>query len=93
MELLNTEKSYVQSLGNLMEFYVRPMQEAGNLPQEKLTIVFSNVESIWKLSQYLLSGLQQRIEREDINSHPLQKIGDVFLEVVSYSVIPHTFFF
>eukprot|EP01137_Pigoraptor_chileana_P024156 Opistho-2@91626 len=79
-ELLETERNYVNNLSVVMQFFLYPLNNmiARNeriLNEKQVSMIFSNIEAIYKVNRKLLSSLEERIARWS----PSQTIGDVFL--------------
>lgn len=78
-EMLSTENSYLDGLKAMIDCFLTPLkaQELINPPQ--IVSVFSNIESIASLHQYLLNELTSRISGE---IHPYATIGHIFIFLV-----------
>lgn len=50
------------------------------LTSEELTTIFSNIQTILEFNQKLLQSLKERLD----NWSPIQKVGDVFLEMAPF---------
>jgi hypothetical protein len=60
---------------------MHPIREQELLPEEYVTAIFSNLEIICTLNTTLRSDIYQRVHGD--NWTIVQKIGDVFLKIVS----------
>ncbi|KAI9221070.1 hypothetical protein BC828DRAFT_382044 [Blastocladiella britannica] len=85
-EIVTTEATYVEMLGDLIDLVVRPMRDAAKvakkpiLPADDIAKLFCNVEEIHHFHMTLLDGLR---ERHSLWSDD-QKISDIFLTILPY---------
>ncbi|XP_066543382.1 uncharacterized protein arhgef49 [Amia ocellicauda] len=86
LEFLNTESSYGEDLRIIKEEFYCPMQTAGLLTAEQLTVVFSNVQELIdvndKFTEYLQESIDQAFDRGDEDLLTVC-IGEIFLEFVN----------
>ncbi|CAI8041525.1 Rho guanine nucleotide exchange factor 17 [Geodia barretti] len=95
--LLETEQSYVQSLRTIIKVYLEPLkkpQAFGMIDSSLVRDIFYQIPEICGLHERFLLQISQRTERW----HPLQKIGDVFVNTFSkchlmniYTMFIHNF--
>jgi hypothetical protein len=95
--LLETEQSYVQSLSTIIKVYLEPLkkpQAFGMIDSSLVRDIFYQIPEICSLHERFLLQISQRTERW----HPLQKIGDVFVNTFSkchlmniYTMFIHNF--
>ncbi|KAM9347797.1 uncharacterized protein arhgef49 [Symphorus nematophorus] len=86
MEFLNTESSYGEDLRIIKEEFYCPMQSAGLLTAEQLTVVFSNVQELIDVNDRFTEHLQDSIDQAfDQGDEDLLTvyIGEIFLEFVN----------
>jgi hypothetical protein len=79
-EILSSENSYVEALAVCVEVYMRPLEAAAAVgkhivSEEKITVMFSSVETILATNRRLLLELSKRLEKW----HPNLCLGDVFM--------------
>lgn len=84
-EILSTEQSYVKSLGLCIRIYLEPLKEAvaQNKPiikQDQIRAIFSDIETIHKFGQTLLSELEPIVQ----NWSPDQCLGKIFLQIMDF---------
>lgn len=83
-EMVKTERQYVRDLTILIQLFLLPLksagEEAGLLSKEELYKIFSNVETLLKVNEELLQGLEKRTEEWDHTSC----VGDIFLHLASF---------
>lgn len=75
LELITTEKQYVNDLRTLIEVYINPIQEKKLLNKKQMTAIFANVDTIYEINNSLLQELEKRQARETI----ISRIGDLFV--------------
>lgn len=63
LEFLNTESSYGEDLRIIKEEFYCPMQSAGLLTAEQLTVVFSNVQELIDVNDRFTEHLQDSIDQ------------------------------
>ncbi|XP_028992424.1 uncharacterized protein si:dkey-91i10.2 [Betta splendens] len=86
LEFLNTESSYGEDLRIIKEEFYCPMQSAGLLTPEQLTVVFSNVQELIDVNDRFTEHLQDSIDQAfDQGDEDLLTvyIGEIFLEFVN----------
>ncbi|XP_055734370.1 uncharacterized protein LOC129821099 [Salvelinus fontinalis] len=86
LEFLNTESSYGEDLRIIKEEFYCPMQSAGLLTSEQLTVVFSNVQELIDVNERFTEHLQDSIDQAfDQGDEDLLTvcIGEIFLEFVN----------
>ncbi|KAL7385556.1 hypothetical protein ABVT39_024215 [Epinephelus coioides] len=86
LEFLNTESSYGEDLRIIKEEFYCPMQSAGLLTAEQLTVVFSNVQELIDVNDRFTEHLQDNIDQAfDQGDEDLLTvyIGEIFLEFVN----------
>ncbi|KAI5621146.1 hypothetical protein C0J50_19081 [Silurus asotus] len=86
LEFLNTETSYGEDLRIIKEEFYFPMQSAGLLTAEQLTVVFSNVQELIDVNDRFTEHLQDNIDQAlDQGDEDLLTvcIGEIFLEFVN----------
>eukprot|EP01129_Flabellula_baltica_P006718 TRINITY_DN2546_c0_g1_i2.p1 TRINITY_DN2546_c0_g1~~TRINITY_DN2546_c0_g1_i2.p1 ORF type:complete len:484 (+),score=134.22 TRINITY_DN2546_c0_g1_i2:709-2160(+) len=84
-EIMSTEKSYVDSLERCLVNYVHPLEQIskkkkGIVNQDQVRTLFSDIEMIKRVNEDLYQELSHRWE----DWSPYQKIGDVFLEKITF---------
>lgn len=80
--LLETEQSYVQSLRTIIKVYYEPLkrpQAFGLIDSSLVEDIFYQIPEICSLHERFLLQISQRTD----HWHPLQKIGDVFVNTFS----------
>jgi hypothetical protein len=89
MEIVSTERHYINCLQMMTQEYFQPLREMAKdkngalnhtLNDNMLKTIFSNIEVILNINSILLKKLQQRGD----NWHVDQKIGDVFLSMLEF---------
>ncbi|XP_069389024.1 uncharacterized protein arhgef49 [Paralichthys olivaceus] len=86
LEFLNTESSYGEDLRIIREEFYCPMQSAGLLTAEQLTVVFGNVQELIDVNDRFTEHLQDSIDQAfDQGDEDLLTvyIGEIFLEFVN----------
>ncbi|XP_068184534.1 uncharacterized protein arhgef49 [Antennarius striatus] len=86
LEFLNTESSYGEDLRIIKEEFYSPMQKAGLLTAEQLTVVFANVQELIDVNDRFTEHLQDSIDHAfDQGDGDLLTvyIGEIFLEFVN----------
>lgn len=61
-EILTSERSYLNQLEILMEFFVRPLKKQQIITSDQFLALFGQVEMIYNLNQELLSELETNLE-------------------------------
>ncbi|XP_017276610.1 uncharacterized protein si:dkey-91i10.2 [Kryptolebias marmoratus] len=86
LEFLNTESSYGEDLRIIKEEFYCPMQSAGLLTAEQLTVVFSNVQELIdvndRFTEHLQDSIDQAFDQGDDDLLTVY-IGEIFLEFVN----------
>ncbi|KAK7882666.1 hypothetical protein WMY93_028840 [Mugilogobius chulae] len=86
LEFLNTESSYGEDLRIIKEEFYCPMQSAGLLTSEQLSVVFANVQELIDVNERFTEHLQECIDQAfDQGDEDLLTvyIGEIFLEFVN----------
>lgn len=81
-EIINSEKSYVQSLETAIKFYYEPLKEQANSSRPVATLqqvntIFSSIETIYLFTLELKKKLDERMKQWP----SVQFIGDIFAEL------------
>lgn len=83
-EILDSEKSYLDSLNILKEVFVEPLRSRISskpiLNAQEIGVIFSNLDFITSINGELFQKLSGRI----LQWNPIQKIGDIFVEMVFF---------
>ncbi|XP_061923354.1 uncharacterized protein si:dkey-91i10.2 [Entelurus aequoreus] len=86
LEFLNTESSYGEDLRIIKEEFFCPMQSAGLLTAEQLTVVFANVQELIdvndRFTEHLQDSIDQALDQGDEDLLTVS-IGEIFLEFVN----------
>lgn len=61
LELVQTEKSYIENLKQTLLVMMAPLREKKVLDEQQITSLFSNIEIIYKLSEEFYSTLDKRM--------------------------------
>lgn len=82
-ELLETERTYTESLGKMVDSFVVPLTALVDTPKQvvsggDLKAVFSNCELLYGMHKTLLAKLDERIGQYNAST---TRIGDVFIEM------------
>ncbi|XP_044020308.1 protein still life, isoforms C/SIF type 2 isoform X8 [Aphidius gifuensis] len=92
-ELIDTERTYVKNLNNLLENYLEPLKRETFLSNAEINALFGNIQEIVTFQRQFLQNLDHAIEIEcDFNNfeHPSQfkgvlfSIGSAFLYYVNH---------
>ncbi|XP_063981634.1 protein still life, isoform SIF type 1 isoform X1 [Diachasmimorpha longicaudata] len=92
-ELIETERTYVKNLNNLLENYLEPLKRETFLSNAEITALFGNIQEIVTFQRQFLQNLDHAIEVEaDFNNfeHSSQfkgvlfSIGSAFLHYVNH---------
>ncbi|XP_011302498.1 protein still life, isoform SIF type 1 isoform X5 [Fopius arisanus] len=92
-ELIETERTYVKNLNNLLENYLEPLKRETFLSNAEINALFGNIQEIVTFQRQFLQNLDHAIEMEaDFNNfeHPSQfkgvlfSIGSAFLYYVNH---------
>ncbi|XP_055529721.1 uncharacterized protein LOC129721311 isoform X2 [Wyeomyia smithii] len=59
MEIIDSERSYVEDLGQIIKGYLQDWKERACLKVDELDILFSNIQEIWEFNSRLLSRLDE----------------------------------
>ncbi|XP_049540931.1 protein still life, isoforms C/SIF type 2 [Anopheles darlingi] len=93
LELVETEKSYVKHLNNLLEYYLEPLKRETFLSNAEITALFGNIQEIVTFQRQFLNNLEEALDLEpDFHQleHPSQfknvlfAIGSAFLYYVNH---------
>ncbi|XP_053674323.1 protein still life, isoform SIF type 1 [Anopheles nili] len=93
LELVDTEKSYVKHLNNLLEYYLEPLKRETFLSYAEITALFGNIQEIVTFQRQFLNNLEEALDLEpDFHQleHPSQfknvlfAIGSAFLYYVNH---------
>uniref|UniRef100_A0A182IRI1 T-lymphoma invasion and metastasis-inducing protein 1 n=1 Tax=Anopheles atroparvus TaxID=41427 RepID=A0A182IRI1_ANOAO len=93
LELVDTEKSYVKHLNNLLEYYLEPLKRETFLSNAEITALFGNIQEIVTFQRQFLNNLEEALDLEpDFHQleHPSQfknvlfAIGSAFLYYVNH---------
>ncbi|XP_025159708.1 protein still life, isoform SIF type 1 isoform X4 [Harpegnathos saltator] len=93
LELIETERTYVKNLNNLLENYLEPLKRETFLSNAEINALFGNIQEIVTFQRQFLQNLDHAIEMEaHFNSfdHPSQfkgvlfSIGSAFLYYVNH---------
>lgn len=68
MEVVETEKSYLNNLKLLLSCFKQPLEKEGLLSKEESNVIFSNVETIINFSDTLLQRLLSRLPASLLSS-------------------------
>mmetsp|Transcript_39395 Transcript_39395/g.76540 ORF Transcript_39395/g.76540 Transcript_39395/m.76540 type:complete len:862 (-) Transcript_39395:82-2667(-) len=92
-EILSTEETYVGSLNQLLQLYIKPLRKlcseaaAANKPppldQKEMSTLFGNIETIFQVNTHFLEELKKNNDAEDQGT-PGKGIGKIFLEFAPY---------
>ncbi|XP_041119457.1 uncharacterized protein LOC121322918 isoform X2 [Polyodon spathula] len=82
LEFMSTECSYGEDLRIIREEFYIPMQTAGLLTSEQLSVVFSNVQELLEVNEKFTELLQAGIDQGDEDLLSVC-IGEIFLEFVN----------
>uniref|UniRef100_A0A3B4UAE8 Rho guanine nucleotide exchange factor 49 n=1 Tax=Seriola dumerili TaxID=41447 RepID=A0A3B4UAE8_SERDU len=87
LEFLNTESSYGEDLRIIKEEFYCPMQSAGLLTAEQLTVVFGNVQELIdvndRFTEHLQDSIDQAFDQQGDEDLLTVYIGEIFLEFVN----------
>ncbi|XP_072325794.1 uncharacterized protein arhgef49 [Scyliorhinus torazame] len=86
LEFVNTESSYGEDLRIIKEEFYLPMQAAGLLTPEHLTVIFSNIQELIEVNERFLERLHDSTEQaldQDDEDFLTVCIGEMFLEFVN----------
>ncbi|XP_068238091.1 protein still life, isoform SIF type 1 isoform X2 [Palaemon carinicauda] len=64
LELVDTEKSYVKHLNNLLENYLEPLKSASFLSSAEVNALFGNIREIVAFQRLFLQALQEALDME-----------------------------
>ena len=84
-EVLETERSYVESLTTMINMYKRPLikltlEPKAEFKEADITLLFSNIEQLFSLNIEILKQLDARLR----SWSPEQKIGDIILSFAPF---------
>ncbi|XP_076682836.1 guanine nucleotide exchange factor still life isoform X4 [Andrena cerasifolii] len=93
LELIETERTYVKNLNNLLENYLEPLKRETFLSNAEINALFGNIQEIVTFQRQFLQNLDHAIEMEaDFSNfdHPSQfkgvlfSVGSAFLYYVNH---------
>ncbi|XP_055686202.1 protein still life, isoform SIF type 1-like isoform X4 [Lutzomyia longipalpis] len=93
LELVDTEKTYVKHLNNLLEYYLEPLKRETFLSNAEIAALFGNIQEIVAFQRQFLQNLEEALELEpDFHKfdQPCQfknvlfSIGSAFLYYVNH---------
>lgn len=64
MELVDTERTYVKHLNNLLEYYLEPLKRETFLSQAEIATLFGNIQEIVTFQRQFLQNLEEALELE-----------------------------
>ena len=73
-EIINSEKTYLSQLEIIDEYFMKPIQESGLLPQNVFANIFGDIPGIQQINKELLAAMEVSTEQ----------IGKVFLDLAPY---------
>eukprot|EP01091_Cochliopodium_minus_P009689 TRINITY_DN2439_c0_g1_i1.p1 TRINITY_DN2439_c0_g1~~TRINITY_DN2439_c0_g1_i1.p1 ORF type:complete len:352 (-),score=104.13 TRINITY_DN2439_c0_g1_i1:29-1084(-) len=76
-EILSTEQSYGDQIKIMIEFYMKPMSNQKIVKEEKVKIIFGNIDVIYQIHLLFLESLQKGLN--NYQSNPC--ISQVFLQL------------
>merc|ERR1712224_365171 len=81
-EIASTEESYINSLQNVTDLYIRPLSSRSNniLDEKEFDILFGNLETLITLNQRFLSDFQVHMKYPPHQ----QLIGGLFLDFTPF---------
>uniref|UniRef100_A0A8D8ADG5 Pleckstrin homology domain-containing family G member 1 n=1 Tax=Culex pipiens TaxID=7175 RepID=A0A8D8ADG5_CULPI len=59
MEIVDSERSYVEDLGQIIKGYLQDWKERACLRVDELEVLFSNIQEVWDFNSRLLSSLNE----------------------------------
>ena len=80
-EMVSTEKTYLEGLKTLIKTFLNPLKDSKLIGEPQVKSIFSNMESLIGLHEYLASELESRIQESFIP--PFETIGNCFTFLVS----------
>eukprot|EP00127_Corallochytrium_limacisporum_P001343 Clim_evm8s52 gene=Clim_evmTU8s52 len=80
-ELIETERSYLNSVRQCMEFYMRPMVAQKVITKAQSNSLFSNMEALLGINEALLRDILSRVPESNLGD---TQIGDLFLAFAPY---------
>eukprot|EP01103_Thecamoeba_quadrilineata_P000487 TRINITY_DN1041_c0_g1_i1.p1 TRINITY_DN1041_c0_g1~~TRINITY_DN1041_c0_g1_i1.p1 ORF type:complete len:864 (+),score=169.79 TRINITY_DN1041_c0_g1_i1:34-2625(+) len=85
MEIVSTERTYVNNLSTVVETFLMPLRKERPGPQmvsqEQLNVIFSNLEEILRTNRLLLHRLETRMNQW---TDDYQEIGDIFKQILPF---------
>ncbi|XP_008182231.1 protein still life, isoform SIF type 1 isoform X4 [Acyrthosiphon pisum] len=92
-ELVDTEKSYIKHLNNLLENYLEPLKQETFLSGAEIAVLFGNIQEIVQFQHQFLQNLEEAVHQEP-NFHKFDQpeqfknilfsIGSAFLYYVNH---------
>ena len=73
-EIINSEKAYLSQLETIEEYFMKPIQESGLLPQNVFANIFGDLLGIRQVNKELLAAMEVSTDQ----------IGKVFLDLAPY---------
>ncbi|XP_055382538.1 protein still life, isoforms C/SIF type 2 isoform X2 [Condylostylus longicornis] len=64
LELVDTERTYVKHLNNVMEHYLEPLKRETFLSNAEITALFGNIQEIFTFQRQFLQNLEEALELE-----------------------------
>lgn len=64
MELVDTERSYVKHLNNLLDYYLEPLKRETFLSHAEIATLFGNIQEIVTFQRQFLQNLEEALELE-----------------------------
>jgi hypothetical protein len=77
-EIIDTERSYTESLKTVRDVFVQPIQKNHLISDEQVSAIFSNIVKLIPLHEAFLASLQRRQEKWTAE----QLVGDLFQKTV-----------
>lgn len=81
VELLETEKKYVEDLKLVRELFIAPLRGKSFMKEADIRAVFGNLEELIKLNELILEELKQNITS---SSSVRMRVGDIFLRTAPF---------
>lgn len=64
LELVDTERTYVKHLNNLLEYYLEPLKRETFLSHTEIATLFGNIQEIVQFQRQFLQNLEEALELE-----------------------------
>jgi len=81
-EIMLSERYYVRDLDLIVNNFLKPMQSANIIPQDKIDSIFSNIELILKVNKEIRDNLVADFKATD--TIQLMHVGQIFLTMIDY---------